>query len=321
MSASRRTMSILGLVVLVGFDCKARSDRDRLLDNAASPQAASLSLTAQPKAQPKVLSAGLLQGPRIAGFRHERRQSKFALGTLLHVQEETTADGAAAVGARHVGTHGVFMEWANGFTMAIPNADAASDSAGPFSESSIAHNERVVRYFTEAGLPVDQIHNPHVITMIRHSGTIEGAKRGEPPTRELIGFNTVIDRTIDSVPVADSYAWARFNKNDEVVAEQVWWPELPLALHDEIASFRSILGDMVARSSFRAKLPKAVEGEDGTLCVHHSMPTGYGWYLKVTLDFVKRDRTHVLSFDRDGVEVKFSEMMSKQGLSDVKPGN
>lgn len=141
-------------------------------------------------------------------------------------------------------------------------------------------------------------------TMLRTGSTVDQAT----DSYRLLGFTTAIRRTIDGVLVRDSHAWAQFNKNDDVVAEQVWWPALPGSVRGDIAAFRAVLADAAMAANFRAELPPDVLGEEGELAVHHPNPGGAQWYLEVTLDFSKRGRVDAISVNRAGARVYFATL-------------
>lgn len=192
------------------------------------------------------------------------------------------------------------MEWKNGFSTGIAHARSPAKSAAPLSDRSAAHTARVLEYFKARGLPPDQIGAPAVTTLMRRTGTTSGTEL----SRTLVGFTTVLPRLLDGVVVADSHAWARFNKDDSVVAEEVWWPALPGTVRDEVAAFREVLSDQTSAAAFKQRLPPELRALDGSLRVHHALPSGEHWYLEVTLDFAKRGDNNVISVNRSGTIVR-----------------
>jgi hypothetical protein len=121
----------------------------------------------------------------------------------------------------------------------------------------------------------------------------------------LRGYCTVINRAIDGVPVAGSHAWAQFNINDDVVAEQVWWPELPASVRADVAALRAMLGDPTALADYRSKLPTAIAGQDPQVVIHHTDAFA-AFAVSVTADFTSADKKSILSFRLDGAPAQFA---------------
>jgi len=190
--------------------------------------------------------------------------------------------------------------------MAIPNANAPSAQAKPFSQSAEHHHSHVVHYFQTSGLPIEQRGDVQVVTLMTQAGRVADAQLGHYPRPTLIGYTSVIGRVLSGIPVADSHAWARFNERDEVVAEEVWWPELPKDLISEVDRFKTILRDSLAE--YRNRLPQDIDGSLGSLAIHHPMPTGAEWYVKVTFDVIAH-KTVRKSFDIHGQPVDLTPPM------------
>jgi hypothetical protein len=132
-----------------------------------------------------------------------------------------------------------------------------------------------------------------------------GRTDGSEESFHLVSFTTILQRAVNGVSIPDSFAWATFNENDEVVSEQVWWPELPASARSEIAGFQAILQDASAAAVFKSKLPSDLQGEQGTLALHHGPPTVVAPYASVTLDFTKRGNPNVRHLDKSGADVQF----------------
>lgn len=239
--------------------------------------------------------------PAIAGYRHSIARSKFARGTSLR---EKSLGAAAIV---YEGSDGAATVWSNGFFVATPRAGLIG-TIPPLTESSADHSTRVIRYFVDGGLPVDQMGPTHINTLIESTGTVSGKLAGATEaSRKLLAYTTIIDRSIDGVRVQGSYAWAQFNKNDDVIAERVWWPDLPSTVRDNIASTKAMLANESAKAAYRAKLPSDVLGEEPEIVIHHSMPLESDFRVFVTLDYAMRGRPSPLSFDASGAPVRFEK--------------
>lgn len=239
--------------------------------------------------------AGNFSSGDVPGFRHVYTKTKFPLGAPL------VSVGPIGQSTRYIGAQGVFVEWQNGFSVAFANAVAPVNVAEPLTVHSEQHTARVVDYFRVSGLPQDQLGPPALSTTILQTGTTAGQEL----SRKFVGFTSILSRVFDGVAVVDSYAWAQFNINDDVVREQVWWPALPAPVRDEIAAFRAMLADSVAAAAFRARLPPGVAGLEGRLAIHHSVPIGVPWYVAVTMDFSPRGPAGVVSIDRGGAQRSF----------------
>ena len=305
MSTKLRRLYSLGLC-LVAILAAATPACDSSVDPAADRARHSHESTAQVAraltvgGPPSLLSPGPLGTDAISGYRHERVHSLFAFGPGAPTP---TVDGPIT---RHIGSEGTFVEWANGFSMARAHAFAASSAALPFSRVSAEHNARVVAYFVGLGMPTDQMGSPAIGTLMRRTGATNGTQL----TETLVGYTTGIPRFIDGIPVPESHAWAQFNKNDEVVAEQVWWPALPASLHAEVATFKAMMSNSSAAAVFRAKVGASSTGDDLTMAIHHSRPSGDNWFLRVTMDFAPRGRSAVVHFDLSGTPVVLTSLLN-----------
>jgi hypothetical protein len=235
-------------------------------------------------------------GTWIPGYHHSAANSRFSRGDDLLVLDEP-----AEHMRREVGSNGHFVEYANGYSAGIPNGDAESYAVGPYSLDSGAHSQRVLHYFKGAGLPVDQIGGVGINTWMSEGGRVPLSDRETgalPELRKLIGYVTVVQRVVLGVPVEDSFAWAMFNKNDDVVYEQVWWPELRGSIIADIVAFQARLKD----GGFVGRLLR--EDGEGRLVVHHATPTGERWYSQVTYDVWRKGDAQVRSFDVSGNETQ-----------------
>jgi hypothetical protein len=223
----------------------------------------------------------------IPGFRHTHGSSRLPLGAL----QSAVNDGTST---RFVGSDGTFIEWSNGFSKGSAHGGSAAISAAPLTTSSSQHTTRVLAYFKAAGIPQDQLGTPSITTQMLRTGVTNGPEL----SHTLVGYTTILARVVDGVPVDDSHAWARFNINDDVVAEQVWWPALPSSVHADVAAFRAMLADPNANSNFRAKLTADLAGKAGELRIHHSLPLATRSFFAVTLDFAVSNVTR--SIDLNG---------------------
>ncbi len=229
-----------------------------------------------------------------AGFRQNLAKSKFRAGNINYKVEETPTL------RRTQGDFGEYVEYINGFVSSTTKPEAPPFNAGPFSYDPVAHTSRVLQYFKQAGLPQDQIEGTSVTTLMGEGGTTNGEHGGNTVLhKQLVGFSTVVNRAIAGVHVAESFAWAMFNRDDDVVFEQVWWPDLPSDMLDQIAAFKAAL----TKSEFRNALPSHLQAVTGRLTIHHSMPTGDKWQARVTYDIHEKAPERHHYFDLSGAEV------------------
>lgn len=243
-----------------------------------------------PHAQVVVPAAALGLNGVVPGFEHAFTKSKFAPG--LGARQVTTKDGAERI----EGPSGAFVRFPNGFSAARPNRNSPLMNVAPLSADDAVHTARVLAYFNAAGLPQSQVGPTHVNTLME-SGGMEG--HGES-YRKHVGYVTVIDRVIDGVRVAGSHAWAQFNADDAVVAEEVWWPDLPGSVKNDIATAKETLSVPEKAASFRARLPAADRDTEAEVVVHHAAPIGAGWSVSVSIDLQKRGDSAPRSYDVTG---------------------
>ncbi|MCA9588870.1 MAG: hypothetical protein KC657_26320 [Myxococcales bacterium] len=244
-----------------------------------------------------LLSASDLTADRVAAFRQTRATSR-KLSEPEHAEH-------TPFGVRLVGPAQSFIAWANGYSETSTHADAPL-GAGPYYRSPEAHEVAVRSYFALAGIPAEQVGRASVTVAVDMTGPMDRSA----DTRVAQGVTTVIHRTIDGVEVPDSFAWARLNAQDVVVAERVWWPDLPGQIRLQIAEFKAALG-----ASFRSALPPSLATKDGEVCVHHSLPIGHRWYAMVTWDTL--DKTTTRHFDVHGREVTLKSWDEDAG--DARP--
>jgi hypothetical protein len=236
-------------------------------------------------------------GSQLPGYRHSPSASKFRLGANVRSDRVFEFD-------RVVGDEGVIAIGRHGVLLGVPNADAPSTKTAPYSNVAAVHDARVLRYFKEAGLPEDQVGPTHVTTVIEATGAVSDALNG-PVKPHLVGYNTVIDRQVQGVRVAGSYAWARFNANDEVVSEEVFWPELPAKLVEQAETLKVALTSKSARTNLAEKLPVEFKDQAGEVVIHHSPHFQDQFETFVSVDF-QTTKAAERRFGLDGSEFRFA---------------
>jgi hypothetical protein len=165
----------------------------------------------------------VVSGDVAAGYLHAPQNSRFRIGTF---KDEKSEHGLR----KTIGSDGVFaVDERNGSALGVPNGDAVALLKRPLTTNADVHNERVLAYFKSAGLPSAQVSGVHVTASMIGSahGVDESPESVDVQGADLEGFQSVLERTIDGVPVPDSFAWARFNEDDDSVWENVHWPPIP----------------------------------------------------------------------------------------------
>ena len=188
------------------------------------------------------------------GFVHSIQRSKFHLGT----SPQPAVEGSVT---KLVGSEGVFAtNSVTGASRALLNGTSAVLNRPPLTTDPEAHNARVVSYFTAAGLPADQIRDAQVLT---HQKSLSSNSASSPIVPIFDGYTTVITRQVSGISVPDSFAAARFDADDEVVEEWVYWPAIPHVAIVEAQAIAAVHADPTSAASFLKKLPRAVQSASG----------------------------------------------------------
>jgi hypothetical protein len=161
-------------------------------------------------------------------------------------------------------------------------------------------------YFRAAGLPMDQVGGAHVTTIMKVEGSADEVTHGQRPT--FVAYTTILERTLDGIRAPDSFAWARFNARDEVVAEGVYWPTIPAAAITSAHALRDQLVDPTGGAAFRSRLgvPDA-SAKDGMVTIRHSGAASRGAFeafasfdVHVPYNDSMNGRGHTVHFDASG---------------------
>jgi hypothetical protein len=254
-------------------------------------------------------------GAALAGYQHQVRGSRFALGEVLETRSEY---GYHKV----VGAQGVFAtDEVNGAVLAIPNAGAPILDVGPPKGTGEDHNARVVAYFKANGIAADQIGSVSAYPMLGRGGLATDLARPDAPAPKLIAYYSVLNRAVDGIPVADSVAWARINANGDVVSETVYWPEIPASVVAEARQLRDSLALPGQAAAFRARAAIG-DDSDGRVVIRHTAHTWRGksgaWALYDVNYRIPGERSsYTRHFDKDGIERRLpEELVGKDVPSD-----
>jgi hypothetical protein len=120
-------------------------------------------------------------------------------------------------------------------------------------------------YFVGTGLPSDQIGNVSIHATMSGGGL---ASMVDVSKGHLDWYTSVITRKIDSVPVAESVAWATFNEDGKVVKESVFWPPVPTDVVQDALALRAA----VAGGDYFKQAPSVPQ--DGQVTIHHTIGMG-----------------------------------------------
>ena len=247
-------MRILTLVLVCASHVVACSQADRA-DNASEPRSR---VTVDTSLAAQGVNAQVLP---LSGYIHNASNSHFALGTGATIVSEYGM-------SKLVGSQGVFAtNVSTQMVLAIPNADSPARTGSALLDET-THNATVRSYFVGAGLPEAQI-----LSVTAEAGGLAGgpgagasvALRGTPP---LHHFFSIIKRQANGVEVPDSYAWARFNTDGEVVHESVFWPEIPGSALADAAALQAAMNDPQSQAAYIASLPSETWG--GKVVIHHT---------------------------------------------------
>lgn len=241
-----------------------------------------------------VASASLVS-TSVQGYVHDLGHSKFRIGSGVGVETESSTL------KRWRGSNGAFAtDPTNGWSMAMPNARAAK---GPYLLDKQSHGDAVRAYFVQAGVPEDQIAGVVTSYDVRVSGTVQGPSG--PP--ELESITSILQRSINGVPVRESFAWAKMTTDGQVDMEAVFWPPVDSKAVSDATALAAKVGGADARRSYLRSLPGQVYRDMG-VAIHHTAATvhrpavAYASY-DVTLE--KGDHARMHHFDGNGVEIAF----------------
>ncbi|MBX3200716.1 MAG: hypothetical protein KF850_28470 [Labilithrix sp.] len=220
-----------------------------------------------------------------SGFVRDMRTSMFDIGIQVDSVDTPLL-------RRIVGSEGSVAIWKNGYFAA--RLHSSTKVRRPM-EDGEEHNARVLSYFKDAGLPREQLGDVHAHATMEESG----AAGATTAARRLITYTTIVTRQVLGVRVPESHAWAELDEHGSVVAEDVWWPDIPAHVVAELQTFAQQLSG-VARESYRTMLPSEVRTAQGELVIHHAVPIGTV-PMRVTYDVHDGERER--SFDLNGREV------------------
>jgi hypothetical protein len=246
---------------------------------------------------------------RVVGYQHTVECSRFRIG-----QGETSSRSFRF--DRLAGDEGAFARGPHGVTLSVPNAAAPSTVAEPFQGTADDHSQRVLSYFVdECGLPKWQVGETQISAMMEAGGTVADQLAGKQIVPHFRGYTTIVERAVEGVAVRGSYAWARFNSHDDVVSEEVFWPDLPDQLLEEALSLQADLATTTKRKEYVAKLPPEYHDATPNVILYHSPHFQDELEAFVAVEF--EDDGSMRAFDRNGLEARF--MFQRASSSNQAP--
>jgi hypothetical protein len=120
-------------------------------------------------------------------------------------------------------------------------------------------------YFAKSGIPIEQIGAVKGRTLLEATGSANERDRATP---KVIGYYTVLERSVDGIPVADSFAWARVNVEGHIVEEAVYWPAIAGTVVANARQLREVRDDPERRRTFAALI--SAEGSSAQIAIRHS---------------------------------------------------
>jgi hypothetical protein len=142
----------------------------------------------------------------------------------------------------------------------------------PLTNVASVHNEHVLKYFLNAGVPANEVGGVHVTTSMAGSGT-KSQSGLDGINGELVAYTTHLERYVDGVPVSGSQAWASFNNRGEVISEGVYWPAISQEVVLRARRIRGIVENADAharlRAAIKSKIP-SLGNEPGRAVITHT---------------------------------------------------
>jgi len=197
-----------------------------------------------------------------AGYQHGPEHTRVVVGDHRKTSERYGY-------LRVVGDQGTLAtNIANGSTFAAAAPSSSAVGLPPIGNGYEDHDKFVKDYFVKLGLPAEQVASVRAMTMVEAHGPSAEVGRTVP---QFAAYYSALQRTVEGVTVADSFAWARANSRGDVVQEGVYWPAISSDVVKQVHEFRELLADPQRLQAFKARLP--VSGGEGSVVIRHSSPT------------------------------------------------
>jgi hypothetical protein len=266
---------------------------------STAPQEPAIATLTSTHDVPMVANVGSASVPQfVTGYVHSLAVSKFRIGDAPSLELNTSAI------QRWRGSLGAFAVFPNGFAQGVLDA---TTTRGPYILDTDTHNMMVRNYFLNAGVPSDQVASALTSYVSGGGGAMGPSNSSASPLQRLI---TTISRTINGIPVMDSWAAASMRLTGDVDWESVFWPPVSKAVAEAATALATSLADSSTHAKFIAALPDVVREERGVV-IHHTRlesssaaPTAYVSFDVFLGSDLTRGERH---FDANGVEFKLPQ--------------
>jgi hypothetical protein len=255
-------------------------------------------------------SSSLTLGTGLPGYLHSVNASRFYLGSATQEKDEYGYH-------KFIGESGTFAyDLTNGCVRASQNARSPRLQLRPYGASGMEHNDRVLSYFIAGGIPKEQIRGVQTHPLMGGAGSADVPKMNVGVDATLIAYYSVLSRmTPQGIPILDSQAWARFDEQDQVVSEGVYWPDIPASVVEEASAFKARLSTPEGAAAYKALLP-SLPHEGGVVIRHSTSVTRVTFEAMVVLEVTEGAVTR--HFGVDGTEKKLPEERLTIPSGDVK---
>lgn len=212
-------------------------------------------------APPEWRTQGTIPAPAggAAGYQHGPEHTQVVLGD--HRKTVARYGYLKAVGDK--GTLATNIATGSTFAAAAPGSSGVH--LPPFGTGYEDHDKFVKDYFVKLGLPAEQVASVRAMTMLEAQGPSPEVEKTIP---RITAYYSALQRTVEGVPVADSFAWARVNSRGEVVQEGVYWPAIPSEVVKQVHQFRELMADPQRLQAFKSHL--GAPGGEGAVVIRHS---------------------------------------------------
>jgi hypothetical protein len=246
-------------------------------------------------------AAGAEKGSEVPGYVHTLSVSRFKPGGTITTVSEMGWN-------KEVGSEGVFAtDELTGAVRASLNGNAPTATIPALTSDPNVHNQAVLSYFLGCGLPQDQVAEVHPMAEMEASGAVGDPSPAQP---RFVSYFSRLERQIQGVPVIESFAWARVNKNGDVTAEAVYWPPISNSVVQAARDLMAIDADQTRGPALRKLLPAGSSG--GRVVIHHSSSAShvaFAAFASYDVQWIdsrsvgKNHRARIRSFDANGTEL------------------
>jgi hypothetical protein len=210
--------------------------------------------------------SGVIAAPEggASGYQHGADRSRFSVGAgSLRATEHgyfklTGAEGTLA------------LDQFNGSVYGVPKAASSAQKLPPLGKAPAEHDAFVLDYFRKSGVPADQIGAVQSRMLVEVTGRSDEKERAVP---HVTGYYSVLQRVVEGIPVADSFAWARANAEGKIVEEGVYWPALSRETLAQARQLRAAWSDEKRRNA----LAERIHGQDprAHVAIRHSSASSH----------------------------------------------